>query len=600
MCAADFRLPLRKNMAKTIAGYVAKGLRVVKVYRTVAVGVCSCGKGRDCPMPGKHPIGYSWASSPNSSATDEEVVMEWWADDHTAPNVGVILGPTYGVPGRPVFDVEADNAEGIAILKTLGLDRFETPTYESGKSPHRLFQHEDGLPPTNVFTWKGVEVRLGGAGGQEQSVMPPSIHHTGKMYRWVDGFSLDDVDIAPVPPSLKDWILTAYDLYLQSGNDDEAGKAKRRGRALLKRPHYETARERHGALMSFAGLLSRAVHLGDEDDEHLFLRALRAVNQTQCVPPKPDDEVVACWRDALKYRALDTASAKLCEGIAIKGCGYDQQFVPDGLTLTIVKSDPPSYRLFCEAWKKFNGTGVANLSAEDFMSAKKAAVALAAQVGGLRLDRWPGDWARIWDGRAGRAKTKRSEGEDAVVGLRTLLVDEAVAAGRIEEVVDPARHRLRRLANHLYAALARCASHYRINDERTERDDYVLFNRGAQWVFASEGDDAPVLWFAWHTIWAEVEKAYRVEANEGGRLMAAMPEIIGRRLAARKKQINGQRASFRTLTQEEWARLEAFALGDSEENPSDSQEVFSVEPLPENEGMSGTLVRGAENDVICV
>jgi len=332
--------------------------------------------------------------------------MEWWADDHTAPNVGVILGPTYGVPGRPVFDVEADNAEGIAILKTLGLDRFETPTYESGKSPHRLFQHEDGLPPTNVFTWKGVEVRLGGDGGQEQSVMPPSIHHTGKMYRWVDGFSLDDVEIAPVPPVLKEWILEAYDLYSRCGSDEGAGGAKGRGRALLRRQHYETAAERHDALMAFAGLLSRAVHLGDEDDEHLFLRALRAVNQTQCVPPKPDDEVIDCWRYALKYRALDTASAKLCEGIAIKGSGGGQQFVPDGLTLTIVKSDPPSYRLFCEAWKKFNGTGVANLSAEDFMSAKKAAVALAAQVGGLRLDRWPGI-GRVF-GTAGPVARRRS------------------------------------------------------------------------------------------------------------------------------------------------------------------------------------------------
>lgn len=601
MCAADFRLPVRLNMAKTVAGYIAKGLRVVKVYRTVAVGVCGCNMGGRCSKPGKHPIGEAWAASPRSSTTSEDVAMEWWADDHTAPNVGVILGPTYGVPGRAVFDVEADSAEGIDALNKLGLGRFDTPTWESGKSPHRLFQHEDGLPPVNVFTWRGVEVRLGGNKGQEQSVMPPSIHHTGKMYRWVDGFSLDDVEIAPVPPVLKEWILEAYELYSRCGVDGAAGNAAGRGRALLRRQHHETASERHDALMAFAGLLSRSVHIGDEGDEHLFLGALRAVNQTQCVPPKPDDEVVDCWRYALKYRSLDTATAKLCEGIGVKGSGAGQQFVPDGLELTIVKSDPPSYRLFCEAWKRFNGTGVANLSAEDFMSAKKTAVALAAQVGGLRLDRWPGDWSRIWGGKAGRAKTNRSEGEDAVVGLRTLLVDEAVAAGRIEEVVDPARHRLRRLAGHLYTALSRHASRYQQDHHRTDRDDFVLFNRGAQWVSASEAADAPaVLWFAWHTIWAEVEKAYRVEANEGGRLMAAMPEIIGRRLVARKKQINGQRSSFRTLTQEEWSRLEAFAIGDNEEKPSESQPGFPVEPLPEDEQIAGTLVRGERKDVVCV
>jgi hypothetical protein len=438
MCAADYRLPLRRNMAKTIAGYVAKGLKVVKVYRTVAVGVCGCGKGRACPMPGKHPIGYDWANSAFSSTTSEEDVMEWWADDHTAPNVGAVLGPTYGGLGKPVFDVEADNEEGIGILRDLGLERFDTPTWESSKSPHRLFLHDGGLPPVNVFTWRGVEVRLGGNGGMEQSVMPPSIHHTGRSYRWVEGFSLDDVEIAPVPPALREWILEAYSLYCKAQGDGEtSGKSSGRGRALLSRKHYETARERHHALIAFAGLLSRSVRLGDEQDEHLFLGALRAVNQCQCVPPKPDDEVVSCWRDALKYRSLDASSSQLCEGIKIDGGAGQQQFLPDGLELTIVKSDPPSYRLFCEGWKKFNKTGVAVLSAEDFMSAKKAAVALAAQVGGLRLDRWPGDWARIWDGKAGRPESKQKEAEKPVVGLRTLLVDEAVAAGRVEEVVDP-------------------------------------------------------------------------------------------------------------------------------------------------------------------
>jgi hypothetical protein len=599
MCAADFRLPLRKNMAKIVAGYLTHGLRVVKVYRTIAVGVCGCKKGAACPMPGKHPKGKEWASSSYSSTVDEEVAMEWWADDHTAPNVGVVLGPMYGVPGRGIFDVEADNDEGRALLRKLGLERFETPTFESGKSPHRLMQFESWLPKANVFTWKGVEVRLG-FDGMEQSVMPPSIHHTGRMYRWVEGFSLDDVEIAPAPPLLREWILESYEAYCKADGGEAGRESAGRGRALLRRQHNEAASERHDALMSFAGLLSRSVHLGDEADEHLFLGALRAVNQCQCVPPKPDDEVVACWRDALKYRALDASSAKLCEGIAIEGRGKEQRFVPAGLELTIVKSDPPSYRLFCEGWKKFNKTGVATLSAEDFMSAKKAAVALATQVGGLRLDRWPGDWSRIWDGKAGKPKTQRSDGEEPVVGLRTLLLDEAVTAGRIEDVVDPARHRLRRLASMLYGALARLAG-CQADVTRTEKDDWLLFSRGAQWIPASDAEDAElVLWFAWHSTWAEVEKAYRVEPNEGGRLVAAMPEIIGRKLAAQKKQINGQRSSFRTLTQDEWRRLEQFAIGESEENALLSQHAIPASSNSEEERIKGTLVRGEAQEAVCL
>ena len=309
---------------------------------------------------------------------------------------------------------------------------------------------------------------------------------------------------------------------------------------------------------------------------------------------------MACWRDALKYRRKETFSSQLCEGIGCVDDGGEKTFVPNGLELTIVKSDPPSYRLFCEGWKKFNKTGVATLSAEDFMSAKKAAVALATQVGGLRLDRWPGDWSRIWDGKAGKPKTQRSDGEEPVVGLRTLLLDEAVAAGRVEDVVDPARHRLRRLASMLYGALARLAG-CQGDVTRTEKDDWLLFSRGAQWIPASDAEDAElVLWFAWHSTWAEVEKAYRVEPNEGGRLVAAMPEIIGRKLAAQKKQITGQRSSFRTLTQDEWRRLEQFAIGESEDNALLSQHVITVSSVSETEKLGGTLVRGEAKEAVCL
>jgi len=598
MCAADSRLPLRKDVAKTVAGYLAHGLKVVKVYPTIAVGACGCHEGIECSKPGKHPMGAEWASSPHSSTVDEEVAMEWWADDRTPPNVGVVLGPLYGVPGKPVIDLEVDSEEGFEVFRELGLERIDTPTWESGKGPHRLFAHEDGLPPTLAFTYRGLEVRLGNT-GMGQSVLPPSIHPSGKLYRWVDGFSLDDVPIAPLPPQLRQWIMDAWAAYSSDGAGQAANVA-RKGRALIQRKHFDTKKERHHALMAFAGFLSRSVRLGDAEDEHLFLDVLDAVNQRQCVPPKPADEVIACWRDALKYRRKDASHAQLCEGICVIIEGGEKRFVPDGLELTIVKSDPPSYRLFCEGWKKFNKTGVATLSAEDFMSAKKAAVALATQVGGLRLDRWPGDWSRIWDGKAGKPKTQRSDGEEPVVGLRTLLLDEAVTASRIEDVVDPARHRLRRLASMLYGALARLAG-CQGDVTRTEKDDWLLFSRGAQWIPASDAEDAElVLWFAWHSTWAEVEKAYRVEPNEGGRLVAAMPEIIGRKLAAQKKQINGQRSSFRTLTQDEWRKLEQFAIGESEDNALLSQHAIPVSSVSETEKLGGTLVRGEAQEAVCL
>jgi hypothetical protein len=594
MCAADCRLPLRHNMAKTIAGYVAKGLKVVKVYRPLSVNVCSCSEGARCKNPGKHPIGLSWAE--NAATTSEETVMDWWEDDHTSPNVGVVLGPVYGVAGRPVIDVEPDTEEGVGIIRELGLEYYETPTYDSGKSPHRLLRWEEGLPMIGAFTYRGVEVRLGNT-GMEQSVLPPSIHYSGRSYRWRDGFSLDDVEIAQIPPALRQWIMEAWEA---RSREDGAGGRGGRSLEILRRKHLQVNRERHKPLMSFAGFLARSVRVGNVEEEGLFLDVLHAVNARQVVPPNPEDEVNDIWRYALKYREQDLVEATVCDGVSMITDGGSRRFVPAGLELTIVKSDPPSYRLFCEGWKKFNKTGVATLSAEDFMSAKKAAVALATQVGGLRLDRWPGDWSRIWDGKAGMPKTQRSDGEAPVVGLRTLLLDEAVAAGRVEDVADPARHRLRRLASMLYAALSRMARH-QSDEVRTDRDNWNLFSRGAQWIPASDAADAElVLWFAWHATWAEVEKAYRVEPNEGGRLVAAMPEIIGRKLTARKKQVNGQRNSFRLLTQDEWRRLEEFAIGASEETALGCQQVLEPNSISEEGRGDGTLVRGEGGEVVCL
>ena len=592
MNAAETNLPRRKNMAKIAARYVAAGLTVVKLHRTTAIQVCSCTAGAECPTPGKHPDGNKWATQ--SATNDEDTAMELWADDDTAPNIGVILGPTYA-KGLPVIDVEADTEEGIAILRGLGMERFQTGTYESGKSPHRLFLHEDGLPPTGYFSYRGVEVRLGNNNAMLQSVLPPSIHPSGKLYRWQDGLSLDEVGIAPLPDNLRAWILEAWEIK-RTGKDGNKSSEKRTGSALalLERPHLAENSERHNALMRYAGFLSRSVRPGNAADEGAFLQVLRAVNATQCHPPKGDEEVKAAWRDTLNYRRKDVTEAQLCEGIAVEIDGGVQRFLPDGLELTLVKSDPPAFRLFCEAWKPLNGTGLAVLSSDDFMSAKKSSVALVTQVHGLQIDRWPGDWARIWDGSRGQPGGGNRAAVPPVVGLRTLLLDEANRAGRVEVVDDPGRNRLRRLALMLVQALARRAGLPRIMDGDVSKELRATFLNSARWMPNSKDSDGPpVLWFGWSDIWSEVERQSKVETNEGARLLGAMPEIIGRKLDGVKKTVSGRRWLLKTLTLAEWECLEAFANGNAE-SPTGSQPDFAEETETKKGERGRTVVRAID------
>jgi hypothetical protein len=560
---SNCKLPFRKDMAKTIAGYAAAGLRVVKLYRPEAVGVCNCNAGARCPNPGKHPIGTEWHN--HAVTCDEDTIMQWWEDDHTAPNVGVILGPRGGLG---VIDVEADSEEGEAVLRELGLERFETATYQSGgKSPHRLFLWEEGLPPVAKFEHRGLEVRIGGGEKAAQSVLPPSCHSSGRLYQWCAGFGIEDVGIAPIPPELRKWIMESWSAK-QRGTDGGGRQDGGDPRALLHQKIKEGGR--HDAVIRLAGFLSRSVRSGDPADESDCLDLLLAANSRKCAPPLPDDEVAECWRYAVKQRRKDSMEANVIPGIKLEEDGGTRRYVPDGLELTIVKSDPPAYRLSCAEWRRFNGTGIATLTAEDFMSAKKAAVALASQVGGLALDPWPGEWARIWDGKA------PSKGQEPVAGLRSILVNEAMAAGRVEVVTDPAQHRLRRLAYMLVNGL-RTATEFQDHPARVEEYGNNLLTHYAEWIPVSAAVDAPEeLWFSWEVVWDRIVSAHKIEANEGGRLVGAMEGIIGRKLAPERKQVKGNRHRYRKLTQEEWSKLEAFAIGDAVAGGSGlySQPVF--------------------------
>jgi len=91
------------GIAKVIAGYVHRGLRVVRLNGLVRAGECTCWRRGDCGTPGKHPVGKPWETT-----TDEDVVFEWWGGP-TRYNVGVVLGDAGRGSGPAVIDIEADS-----------------------------------------------------------------------------------------------------------------------------------------------------------------------------------------------------------------------------------------------------------------------------------------------------------------------------------------------------------------------------------------------------------------------------------------------------------------------------------------------------------
>jgi hypothetical protein len=538
------------GIAKEIAGYVHRGLRVVRLNGLARPGECTCWKRGDCGSPGKHPTGSAWETT-----TDEEKVFEWWGG-HTRFNVGVVLGDASRGTGPAVIDIEADSDEATAELRRLGLDRFETPTWSSGRGLHRLFLWSPELPAVQVLKPHGIEVRIGGGGKQTQSVMPPSIHHSGRAYQWQPGFGLDDVEIAAVPDNMMEAILEDA----RRGTSQAAAgiSSGRRSTAILR----GTIREgnRNEALLSHAGLLVRAIKPTDDETEQALLDVLRAVNTIRCRPPIADDEVKAIYQRVLKYRREDTAADALFPGVEAIVEGPQTVYRPAGLELTIHQGDPTMFELRCDELRPFNPSGSVRVPADVWGDSRRMKMALIAAFPGMPLDRHPGDFMRMWDGTAPQAATRNHPAREAVTGLRVLLEQEANAAGRRVEVTDPAENATRRLVAFLVELFDRWGERgpapCETRGEDVDENEIIIERCGkfGGWVYSK--------WvFSWREAWAQIERTHRTDKGDELKLSTAVREIIGRSLEERRVQHRGTRRWYKFLTAHEVELLRAYRTG---------------------------------------
>jgi hypothetical protein len=138
----------------------------------------------------KRPLGHAWNTLATSTA---DVIAGWLGDGY---NLGILLG--HG----NLIDVEYDDEDGRQTLSRLGLLGIRTPTWASGRGEHRLFRLAGPLPP---FGWRkvgGAEIRIGGK--PAQSVLPPSVHPSGRRYEWL----ISPADCSPAVVSLADLGIT--------------------------------------------------------------------------------------------------------------------------------------------------------------------------------------------------------------------------------------------------------------------------------------------------------------------------------------------------------------------------------------------------------
>jgi Bifunctional DNA primase/polymerase, N-terminal len=156
----------------------------------------------------------------NAASRDPATIEEW---GRRWPNAAVAV-PTG--PENGIFVIDEDVPGAMDLLKRFG--RLPaTLTARSGRGPHLYFAHMGGKivnragkmvakarNPYHADTWvetHGLDVR--GDGGS--IVVPPSIHHSGRPYRWIDS----GVSIALPPIWLLQMLGEKREAKLAKGSD---------------------------------------------------------------------------------------------------------------------------------------------------------------------------------------------------------------------------------------------------------------------------------------------------------------------------------------------------------------------------------------------
>ncbi|NPV50685.1 MAG: hypothetical protein HPY60_05750 [Candidatus Methanofastidiosum sp.] len=211
----------------------------------------------------KFPI-IKWERYEKERARREDVIS-WWTKQPEA-NIGIITGEI-----NDLVVVDVDGEQGKRSLEILYNKEMPlTAVTKSTRGKHYYFKNTDRWG-SHIGIYPDIDIR--GEGGL--IVAPPSIHPSGKEYRWIN--HILETEIAEMPNEL----VEAFKEKLRSKPNIFEGKIKQG--------------ERNKALTSISGSL-RNIGL---DPEHVRATLL-AINQVRMQEPLPEKEVSKITTDFQK------------------------------------------------------------------------------------------------------------------------------------------------------------------------------------------------------------------------------------------------------------------------------------------------------------
>lgn len=270
------RPPKRTSALGAALAYAERGWRVFPLH-SVQDGACSCSRQAECESPGKHPRtkrGFKDASR------DEEQIRRWWSRWPHA-NIGIATGN-----GLAVLDI--DNEDSLKqLLQERSVEmRPKTPIVRTGRGWHYYFS-ANGIRSSTLAP--GVELK----GEGKYVVAPPSLHLSGKRYRWSR-----EGELAELPESLTEARRSKQRTSIpQKMTDHYAyGALLDETRQLRRAPQGE----RHHSLARAAFNLGQLVGAGALSEGVVETQLLEACRENGMVEEGRHDEVERTIHDGLR------------------------------------------------------------------------------------------------------------------------------------------------------------------------------------------------------------------------------------------------------------------------------------------------------------
>ena len=232
-----------------------------------------------CQAPGKRPLISKWTEITNVSSEQ----FKTWCEQFPTANWGMVLGQTmsYNLVG-----IDIDGVEGEKYWNELTKDKAVPDTVEfvTGAGRRLIYQLPYGLETKKQkITLDGSHEEVAFCCQGQQTVIPPSIHHTGRVYEWVPGKSPTETDIAQAPQ----WIV---DLVSINNKTIGATNDKAKSIKVTSREMKEKVSE-GGRNNQLARLMGSMIARTDMSLE-VAMGAALSMNESQFDPPLPEDEVI--------------------------------------------------------------------------------------------------------------------------------------------------------------------------------------------------------------------------------------------------------------------------------------------------------------------